>query len=213
MRVGCSGCLTLVAILAVAVGVAWSAYGLFQAPDIPVVAARHEDWVSAQQKIFDLFRRGRRRPGPAQTVTLAEREVTALVSRQLAEAARLPVSDVSVRLLPPGGLAEIAGHLPLRAVLAEIPLAATLDWLPAGWALRPVWIVVRLRPRLESRIGSRPYLALDVDRLRIGRRTVPSILLRLILPTEALRYFTIPLPESIEGVSLEHGRLLIRTGS
>lgn len=209
MRPGCrSGCLTTLLVMALASGTLWATAGLFQAPDVPLVVAGHEDWVTAQQKIFGLLRRSRPRPGQGQTVALSERELTAVVSRQLSESPALPLSGVSVRVMA-SGMAEIVGQVPLRAIARELPLAPGFDWLPERWTRRPVWVVVRLRPRLEGKAGAGRYLVLDVERFSIGRRRVPSMLLRLLLPTAALRHFSVPLPESVGGVTLERGRLLL----
>lgn len=209
MRPGCgSGCLTVLAVLALAAGAVWTTAGLFQAPDVPLVSAGHDDWVTAQQKLFGIGRRSRSRPGQKQSVMLSERELTALVSRYLSESATLPLSSVSVRVTDHAA-AEIVGQIPLRAFTPVLTPTTILDWLPERWARRPVWMTVRLRPRLEGIVGTRRYLVLDVERLTVGRRWVPGLLLRLLLPTEALRHFSLPLPESVSGVALERGRLLL----
>jgi len=202
MRLGCGGCLTVLVALLLVGAAGWSATGLLEAPETPAVAAGHDDWVSAQQKI--LFGRGRR--GEPRQVTLTEREVTAVVARQLGQHSALPLSRVSVRLLS-NGAAEVSGRLPFRTALAEVPFAAALGWLP--WSDRPVWIVTRLRPRLEGGDGGDRYLALDVERFRMGRTRLPSWLPRLLLPAVALRYLSLRVPDRVDAVAIEQGRLVI----
>lgn len=213
MRAGCgSGCLTILLILALAAGAVWGTAGLFWAPDVPLVTSRHEDWISAQQKIFGLLKHRRPRPSPPRTVTLSERELTAVVSRQLSESPALPASDVSVRVLD-HGVAELVVQVPLGALAGRFPMAPDLGWLPVRWIQRPVWTTILLRPHVEADAGAGRYLVLDVERFRIGHRRVPALLLRLLLPTSALRYFSIPLPKSVSAIALERGRLLLTVGT
>ncbi|MGH7389081.1 MAG: hypothetical protein ACREM3_06420 [Candidatus Rokuibacteriota bacterium] len=212
MRLGCAGCLTVMIAFTLVAGALWSVAGLLQAPDTPLVTASQEDWVTAQQKLFNLVRRSRGRARQGQTATLSEREVTAVVSRQLAQTSALPLSGTSVRLLA-GGTAEIMGRLPLRVAIGDAPLAFALDWVPAGWSQRPVWMVIEVRPRLEGKEAGRRYLNLDVERFAVGRRRLPGVTLRLLLSTAALRYFSVPVPDVLEDVSIERGRLQLRTAS
>ncbi|HSE93091.1 MAG TPA: hypothetical protein VLF19_07280 [Methylomirabilota bacterium] len=210
MRLGCAGCLSVVLVMALGAGALWSMAGLFQEPDTPPVAASQEDWVTAQQKLLDLLRRSRGRQ--AQAVTLSEREVTAVVSRQLTQTSSLPLSGTSVRLLA-GGTAEVVGRLPLRVAIAHVPLASALEWLPGGWSRRPVWMIIEVRPRLQSKDAGRRYLTLDVERFAVGRQRLPGVTPRLLLSTASLRYFNVPVPDVVEDVSIERGRLLLRTGT
>src|SRR5262245_2436919 len=209
VRLGCVGCLTIIIVVALAGGALWAVEGLFREPDFVPVKADHQDWVAAQQAIFDIARRGRGRPGPGATFTLTEREVTAVVARQLSDATALPLSETSVRLLD-GGVAEVAGRLPLSTAVRDLPLSSALDALPGRWSQRPVWMVARLRPRLEGKQGGRRYLALDIESFTVGRWPLPSVTSRLFLPTGAFRYLSIPVPSSVDAVSVERGRLVLR---
>lgn len=213
MRSGCgSGCLTVLVVLVLAAGTVWATAGLFQPPDVPHVTIGHDDWVTAQQKLFSLGRRSRSRSGQKQSVALSERELTAIVTRYLSESRTLPLSGVSVRVTDQAA-AEIVGQIPVRTFTPVLMPATILDWLPERWTRQAVWVTVLLRPRVEGVVGTRRYLVLDVERLTIGRRWVPGLLLRLLLPTEALRHFSVPLPESVGGIALERGRLLISVAS
>lgn len=212
MKLGCTGCLTIIISIALAGGIVWGVAGLFQTPDVTPVKADDQDWRAAQQKIFDVAHRSRSRSRPGPTLSFTEREVTAVVARRLTEATGFPLSEPSVRLLA-GGVAEISGRLPLRTAVREAPLASVLDWLPGNWTQQPVWMVIGLRPHIESGDGGRHYIAFDVEYFDIGRRRLPNIAPRLLLPTAALRYLSVPLPESVEAMSVERGKLVLRLGS
>lgn len=221
MRLGCGGCLgtTVVMVLGVAVvgGSAWGVYRAWQAPEAQMAVGTPADGLAAQQKIYEIVRRAARRPGragAAETVTLTEREVNAFLSRHLAEATELPLTEVGVRLVG-GGLVEVVGRLPLRHLLGEPPVSALADVLPERWLGSRVWIHLRARARVEpggSR-GQRRYLRLDVERFLVGRQRLPALSLRHLLSPSALRVLRWPLPAGVEGVGIEAGRAVIRTAS
>jgi hypothetical protein len=209
VRLGCFGCLTslVLSVLAIAtVGVvAWAVIGALQSPDVKLVAPTQADWVSAQQKLYGLGRSTRGR------VVLSERELTAVAARRLEDAAALPIADVTVRVRGDGGI-EVVGQVPLRMVVAETSLRGTLGILPASWLERPLWMQLRARPRVEERAGERRYLRLDVEAFALGRRFLPAFLSRLILDPSVLGLLRIALPEEVEAVSTEPGRIVIRSG-
>jgi hypothetical protein len=143
---------------------------------------------------------------------LTEAEVEALLSRYLPAAAELPLTGIRLEL-PGGDQVEFAGQVPLRAVLAELPLAAGADLLPLRWLEHPVWI--RLGARARTDIGptsQRRYLRLDVDRFWVGRRRLPALLLRVALSPLTLRVLQWPLPPSVEEIRLETGQVVMRVG-
>jgi len=211
MRLGCSGCLALlgsVVVVTILIGGAlWAAMGILEDPALGVVSTSQADWVSARKKLQDIARTGDAQPG---STYLTEREATALVSRELAEAGELPFSAVSVRL-PGNGLLEVSGRLPLRVVLTETPLARGAAWLPASWLERSVWMRLRAHPRVERR-GDRRYVRFDVDAFTLGRTWLPAFVPRLILDPSTLRFLSMPIPSSVDDVTAESGRLVIRSG-
>ena len=206
MRLGCGGCLsTIVVTLALGLGAglgAWVVARSLQSPAADRVAFSAEDGARAQQKIFELARRGAR----ADTVVLTEAELNAFVRRHL-DPADLPLRDAVIRLRD--DIVEIAGTLPLGRLLRESPLAPLADALPAGWLARPVWLTISARGRLEPE--PRRTLRLDVRRLAIGRQRVPALALRLVLEPASLKLTRIALPRDVQAVSIERGRVVIQT--
>src|SRR6266508_4927329 len=79
MKLGCSGCLALILILAVASllvgGAVGAAVRMLAHPDVRVAPSTAADGARAQQKLFDLARQARR----GETIALSEAEVNALI--------------------------------------------------------------------------------------------------------------------------------------
>ena len=113
------------------------------------------------------------------------------------------------------GHAELAGRLSLRQLLATAPFSALTGVLPTEWLDRDVWLALRVRATLEG--GSRPrarrHLRLDVERFWVGRQRVPELMLRVLLDPGALRWLRSPMPDAIEGLRIEPGRLVIQSAS
>jgi len=151
--------------------------------------------------------------GRARPTTLSESEVARLLARELPSTGEVPLTAVIVRL-PGDGRLEVAGRLPLRALLNEPPLAGAVQMLPAGWVERPVWVRLRARAQIEpSGAGPRRYLRLDVERFWLGRRRLPSLLPRILFSPTTLGLLRWPLPAPVAEVRLETGRVVITTTS
>lgn len=214
VRAGCVGCLATVvgvAIVVAAVGGALLALTrALERPVLPGAPGGPDDAALAQQKLFEAFRRGGRgRAGTPAAVVLTEREVDALLSRHLAEAADLPVARLGVRL-PAGGIVEVAGPVPLRVLLAEALPQQAIDLLPRAWRERPVWVRLRARPTVEDGAAGRRYLRLAVERVAVGRLPLPALTARLLLPPSALQLLRWPLPEPLYDVTVDAGRVTLR---
>jgi hypothetical protein len=212
LRLGCFGCLTVIVLLALVGAAAWGTFQITRAPDIAGAPTSPADGIKAQQKIFDVIRRaGSGRP---HAVTLSEREVNAFLSRHLRETAEMPFRSIAVRL-PSDGHAEIAGQIPLRHLLGVPPLSALTGVLPAAWLDRGVWLSLRARVTLEGGDGGRDrrHVRLDVERFWVGRLRLPEVMLRVLLDPTALRLLRWPVPEAIEGLRIEPGRLIIQSAS
>ena len=210
LRLGCFGCLTLLVLIAVMGALVW---GVFQMTATPVVIATPSapaDGIRAQQKIFDLLRRAG--SGRSQTVTLSERELNAFLSRHLGETADMPLRRLVIRL-PSDGHAEIEGQIPLRHLLGTAPFSMLAGVLPERWLDRPVWLSLRTRVTLEGAGGprGRSHLRLDVERFWIGRQRLPEAMLRVLLDPSALRFLRWPVPDAIEGLRIEPGRLVLQS--
>ena len=211
-RLGCFGCLTVLFLIALVGMAGWALVQIERAPDIAAPPTSAADGLRAQQKIFDVLRRaGGGRP---HTATLSEREVNAFLSRHLADAAELPLRNVAVRL-PADGRAEIAGQIPARNLLGDGPGSALTGVLPQSWLDHQVWLSLRARVTLESSEArpDRRYLRLDVDRLWLGRLPLPGVFVRVLLDPTALRLLRWRMPDAIEGLRVEPGRLVIQTAS
>ncbi len=212
LRLGCLGCLTVIVLVALVGVTGWGIVQAMRAPDIALAPTSAADGVRAQQKIFEILRRaGSGRP---HTVSLSEREVNAFLSRHLAEAADLPLRNLAVRL-PGDGRAEIAGQLPLSQLLGVAPFSALAGVLPRAWLDRGVWLSLRTRVTLEGGEGARArrHLRLDVERFWLGRLRLPEVMLRVLLDPAALRLLRSPMPEAIDGLRIEPGRLVIQAAS
>ena len=209
MRLGCAGCLTVVAFWsllgATALGAGgWVALRLGQSPDIDVPATTQADNARAQRKILDVLR-GRTQRAP---VTLSERELNALIARGVAD--EIPFSTPGARLSR-GGTLDFAGRLPARHLLGERPLSALRGLLPERWLDRPVWLHVRARVTVEH--GTRPYARLQVQEFQVGRQRLPVLFLRLFLDPASLTLLRVPLPDNVEDIRIEPGQVVIRTAS
>jgi len=212
LRLGCFGCLTLLLSLALVGGVLWGAFQVTRTPDFVGPSSAPADGIRAQQKIFEIIRRsGSGRP---HTVALSEREVNAFLERHLGETGDMPLRNLAVRL-PSDGHAEIAGQLPLRQLLGVPPFSALAGVLPTAWLDRPVWLALRARVSLEGGSGRRDrrLVRLDVERFWLGRLRLPEVMLRVLLDPSALRLLRSPVPEAIEGLRIEPGRLVIQSAS
>jgi hypothetical protein len=211
MRLGCSGCLVVVVLLAVAIVAVGGAIGagrrILATPDVaglPTPTAA--DGSRAQRKVFDLVRRTRD-PRP---VTLTEAEVNALLMHHLVEARGVRIAAVGARLVGDDRV-ELTGRAPLHQLFEEAGIPLLNDVLPKRWQDRPVWLHVGARVRVDP--GPRPQLRLEVEDFAVGRQRLPARLLRLLLDPAALGLLRWPLPEHVQRVTVEPGRVVIRGAS
>ena len=211
-RLGCFGCLAVLVLVSM---VGLFGLGLLQisrAPDFVDAPTSAADGQRAQQKIFDVLRRaGNGRP---HLVALSEQEVNAFLARHLGQTGALPLRRLAVRL-PRDGHAEIAGQIPLRQLIGVAPLSALAGVLPSNLLDRGVWVAVRARVTLENSEPGREsrHLRLDVERFWLGRLRLPEIMLRVLLDPGALRLLRWPMPESIDGLRIESGKLVVQSAS
>ncbi len=202
-------------LVALVGGSAWLAVRALQEPEFPALTTSAADGVRAQQKIFEIVRRGAGRGGSdGEAVTLSERELNAFLSRHLAETAEVPFSGIGLRLAG-GGIAEFRGRLPLRHLLTEPPLSTVGGILPQGWLERSVWLRLSARARLEPGVtrAQQRYLRLEVVEFAVGRQRLPAAVLRLLLNPSALRVLRWPMPEGTDAVTIETGRVVVRLAS
>jgi hypothetical protein len=210
MRLGCSGCLTVLLLLALCAGGAWAIRLALATPDTGAVTATRADGLSAQQKLYDILSRSGRTRQRGRQVVLTERELTAFLSRHLPSASGVPLATVTIRL-PVSKVAVVAGQLPLRMLAGETPLADLVAWLPPPWRERPFWLTVHVRPTIEP-AGTGKYLRLVPERVEVGRLRVPAIVLRLLLDPRAVSLLAWRVPDHVQDVIVEPGRVLVSAG-
>ena len=208
VKTGCScGCLTVILLGLVVAGLLWFGSGIFDR-----LTTHHEiggaaDGRRAQQKLFEVAGGGNRR-GEPRTVTLSERELNALLARHLSSEG-LPLADAGIRLVG-DGVVEITGRLPLVAFLGD-SVNAAIRFLPERWIEKPVWLRLRGHVRLETGAarGDRRRLRLDVDSLWMGSRRLPAAVLSVLPEGPALAATRWPVPDAVDSVTVEPGRLTI----
>lgn len=211
MRLGCGSCLGSVVALAVCAllvgGAAGAMLRMLARPDgASPPATTAADGTRAQQKLFDVARGGRR----GRTVTLSEAEVNALLARHLVEARGVRLLAPSARLMGDDRL-EVTTQIPLGQLLDDAGAAALAGLLPAGWRARPVWVHVGARAHVED--GARRQWSLDVEDFALGRQRLPARALRVLLDPGAVGLLRWPLPQDVEDVRIEPGRVVIRAAS
>jgi hypothetical protein len=210
MKGGCSGCLgTLVALGVAALivgGLVGATIRMITPPSggDPVTTAA--DGTRAQRKLFDLARESRR----GETITLTEGELNALLARHLVDARGLRMGGLSARLVG-GDRLELHGRSSVGAILEEASLGAAAAVLPASWQARPVRLHVGARVRIDA--GPPRQLRMDVDEFAVGRQRLPVFTLRLLVDPATVSLLRWRLPDHVEQVSVEPGRVIIRTAS
>jgi hypothetical protein len=207
-------CVVIAASLLLGLGGAalWAGSRLAQEPDVPVAEGSAEDGARAQQKIFDLIRgEAPNARGRSHEVVLTEAEISSFLSKNLVEAAGMPVTVRAVRLAG-DGVVEFKGALPPRELLSGV-LGASL--VPSPWLDRRCWLHLEAKASLELGTGRRQrrYLRLDVQRFAIGRQRLPGTLLRLLAGPRVQELLRWRMPESVEGLTINPGTLVIKTSS
>ena len=218
MRVGCVGCL-LVILVAVIFGVAvagalFFSANIFEELEIQPTPFTSSDGYRAQQKLYEIVLRDSQRSSRKDPISLTEREINAFLSRHLADSANLQFSPLSVLLLSDNTL-EFRGRTELRNLMQGFPFAQIATLLPAGRLDRPVW--VRVRGRLSAERGKvrreREYASFEVTEFALGAQPMNAWLLKLMLGQRAVTLFRWQVPTVIEKLSVEEGRLVIRTAA
>ena len=211
-----SGCVVILGSLGLLLGLGgaalWAGSRLAQEPDVPVAQGSAEDGARAQQKIFDLIRgEAPKARGQPHEVVLTEAEINRFLSKNLVEVAGMPVAVRAVRLAG-DGVVEFKGLLPLREMLSAAPVASLV---PSAWLERRCWLHLEAAASLEVGTGRKPrrYLRLDVQRFAIGRQRLPGMLLRLLAGPRVQELLRWRMPESVEGLTINPGALVIKTSS
>jgi len=210
MKRGCGcGCGTIVLLGLLVGAVIWLGSGVFERPAIRHEVGGPADGRRAQQKLFDLTARGASRDRRT-LVTLSEVELNALLNRHV-PGEQLPLDEMGIRLVG-DGIVEVTGRLPLRALWGT-RVNSAVGLLPERWVATPVWVRLRGPVQLElgTARGQRRMLRLDVSYLSLGRRRFPTALLGLLPEGPVLRTTRWPVPDTVEAVTVEPGRLTVTT--
>jgi len=213
VRTGCGcGCFTIGLLAVLVGGVFWLGSGIFER-----LPSQHEvgslaDGRRAQQKLYEVAAgsTGSRRGGRGSTVTLSERELNAFLARHLS-GDQLPLNEMGVRLIG-DGVAELTGRLPLRTLDGQ-SLGSLLRLLPHRWAPGALWVRLRGHVRLESGAarGDRRQLWLDIEQFSLGRRRLPAAVLGTLPGVSGPRAMRWPIPDAVESLTVEPGRLTVAT--
>jgi len=182
---------------------------------VAAIQGSPEDGARAQQKIFELIRGEASRPrGRPHQVVMTEAELNRFLSKNLVEVAKMPVAVRAVRLVG-DGVVEFKGLLPLRDLLPASPLMPLASLVPATWLEREVWLHLNARASLElgATRSQRRYLRFDVQRFAIGRQPLPGIFLRLLPNPGVPALLRWRVPESVEGLTIDPGAVVIKTSS
>jgi hypothetical protein len=207
--------LTLALLGGAILGVLWATSRAVAPPDPAPIQGTEEDGLRAQQKIFEIVRKvasGRPRSQRAvQDYVLSEAEVNAFLTRHLGAIAGVPFDKLAVRLVG-DGVVEVLGRVPLRRALGDEGGAWT-DYLPDSWRTAVVTVRLRgpLRLETETSPGQPKSLRLEVTEAYVGQQRVPVTAVEWMLGADGRRLTRLRVPESVEAVTIERQRAIIRT--
>jgi hypothetical protein len=190
-------------------GAVWYGRGIFAHPAGSYEVGSPADGRRAQQKLFEVAGRAAsaRRDQKRIVVTISEREANAFLARHVSD--ELPLAEGAVHFLG-NGIVEIAGRLPLRALLGD-SIRGVARTLPEPWARQSVWLRLRGPLRLEAGSGrsDRRRLRLEVESFWVGRCRLPTLVLNVLPEGPLLRATRWPISETIDSVVVEPGRLIV----
>jgi hypothetical protein len=191
-----------------AAGALWLGSGTFDRPATQHEVGNPADARRAQQKLFALAAGEATERVDGKVVTFSERELNAFLARHVS-IEELPLADGAIRLIG-AGIVEITGRLPLHAFFGA-SLGSVVRFLPERWSGKPIWLRLRGAVRLETGAarGDRRRLRLDVESLWLGSRRLPAAALGVLPEGPALRATRWPVPDAVDSVVVEPGRLTI----
>ena len=193
-------------------GVLWLGSGILERPPSQHEVGSPADGRRAQQKLYEVAagRTGSRRDGRGTAVTLSEREVNAFLAGHVS-GDESPLNEMGVRLIG-DGVVELTGRLPLRALGGE-SLGSLLQLLPQRWVPATLWVRLRGHARLESGTarGDHRQLRLDIEQFSMGRRRLPAAVFGMLPGESGLRWIHWPVPDAVESLTVEPGRLTVAT--
>lgn len=214
MRLGCLGCLGatvgLIVLLCLVGGALWTWGAIHGAPPLLPPTAARADPPAVERKLAEIGLRSSGRSARSEPLVLSEGEVTALVSKHVADAGlRLTLSAVSLR----PGRASVQGRLPLGALIEDSPTAWVGLALPRRTLESPVWLTLSGRVELAAPPGPRRprYVEATVVSARLGQVPAPSWLLGLLLGPRGASLLRWQVPGIVDQMEVGEGRITIRT--
>jgi hypothetical protein len=216
MRLGCVGALLIllgIVIVGVAAGGAlFFSANIFDEPEVRTQSFSPADGYRAQHKLYEIVLRGGQRSERTDPIVFTEQELNAFLSRHLIDAAHLAFSPISVGLLPDASI-EFRGRTTLRNLMQGFPFAQLVSALPRGSADQPLWVRVRGQLRLEQGTlhRDRAYGRFEVSDFALGTQPIGPWVLDLMLGHAGREVFHWPVPSVVRSISVEEGRLVVRT--
>lgn len=213
MRLGCLGCLGstigLIVLLCLAGGAMWAWSGLYGAPPLLSTSPR-ADPVATERKLAEIGLRSSGRSARSEPLVLSEAEVTAVVSRHLADAG-LRLAAVAVNLRP--DRISVQGRLPLGALIQDSPVAWVGSALPRKTLDSLVWLTLIGHLELEapSAPGRPRYVEANLLSARLGRIRAPRWLLGLMLGSRGASLLRWQVPGVVDRLEAGEGRVTVRT--
>jgi hypothetical protein len=215
MKWGCFGCffliVALLAVLIIAAGVLFVSGNIFLSPDTRPISFSRADGYAAQQKLYEVILRQEGRSSRKNPISLTEPEASAFLSRHLAETARVPVSDLTVRFETDEFVAQ--GRTLLRSLVQGPFFSYLLPYVPDKQLDQTIWITIRGRVTIDTEmLGTKRYGKVTVTQLTLGRQPVGALLLYVTMGPSRAGLLEWPVPAVVEGVQIQKGLLVIRTG-
>ena len=208
---GCFGCVAvIVVILVIAVvglGVIFLSTNIFGPVEVKPVSFTKSDGYAAQQKLFEVASRQSGRSSRRDPITITEPEANAFLSRHLDQSG-LPLSPIVVRFANGEILAQ--GQTAFRNLLKGPPFAQIAPYLSTKRLDEPVWVTVRGRIKIEGTGNSR-HGSVEVTQFALGKQSLGSILLLLLMGPSGGGLFHWPVPAVVDEVRVGEGQLSITT--
>lgn len=218
MRLGCVGCLLVILVIVIfgvaAAGAVFFSANIFDEPEVHVQPFTTADGYRAQQKLYEIVLRDGQRSSRTDPIVFSERELNSFLSRHLMDSANLTFSPISVALLSDNTI-EFRGRTALRNLMQGIPFAQIAPFLPNGRADQPVWIRVRGTLRLERSAvrREREFGGFEVSEFALGTQPIGAWVLTAMLGQAGQRVFRFQIPSVVRDVTVEEGRLIVRTAA
>jgi hypothetical protein len=208
------------ALLTTVAGVGWILIRALDVPETSIIRSHGAEESRPEQRAIDggSAEAGIQARSASGIRTLTERDVNALLAGYLATRRGHGLTGVSVSLAG-HGIVDVSGRTRLGRILGEQSAPGLVQHIPESWRARAVWLRVRgpLRLEVDASRQQRRALRLEIEHAFVGRQRVPvrvlGVLCRLLLRSEASQLLRWSLPASVEMVTVEPGRVVIRTVS